>query len=160
MSEQSEGPMSILLVEDNEIDVEIMKRVLAKSGGNVSLRVARDGQEALELLLRSRTPGVLADQADLPKLVLLDLRLPVIDGHEVLRRIKNDAEVSAIPVAVLTGLSGEKPLLECMAEGGNMYFVKPMTVMEARNLLPAIRKYWEIIEQCQRSREALDEQAA
>lgn len=157
MSEKSEGPMSILLVEDNEIDVEIVKRVLAKSGAAVTLRVARDGKEALELLSRVRTPGFPADP---PQLVLLDLWLPGIDGQEVLRRIKNDEEISAIPVAVLTGLAGEKLMLECMALGGNMHFVKPLTVTEAARLIPAVRRYWEIIESCQRSLEALEEQAA
>ena len=152
MSNEPES-ISVLLVEDNEIDVEITRRVLAKSGAAIALEVARDGSEALALLSRSRTQRDTEAQAQLPSLVLLDLRLPLMDGRELLRRIKNDTELCAIPVAVLTGATGEKPMLECMELGSNMYFVKPMTVSDAATLIPAIRKYWAVIEQL-RSRRA------
>ena len=152
MSNEPES-ISVLLVEDNEIDVEITRRVLAKSGAAIALEVARDGSEALALLSRSRTQRDREAQPRLPSLVLLDLRLPLMDGRELLRRIKNDTELCAIPVAVLTGSTGEKPMLECMELGSNMYFVKPMTVSDAATLIPAIRKYWAVIEQL-RSRRA------
>ena len=140
--------LSILLVEDNEIDVEITKRVIAKSGIAVSFQVARDGEEALEIL--SQTPARGDHQR--PKLILLDLRLPGIDGWEILRRIKNNAELCAIPVAVLTGLSDTKLMMECLELGGNMYFVKPITERDAASLLPAIRKYWSVVERLQREK--------
>ena len=152
MSNEPES-ISVLLVEDNEIDVEITRRVLAKSGAAIVLDVARDGSEALALLSRSRTQRDREAQPPLPSLVLLDLRLPLMDGRELLRRIKNDTELCAIPVAVLTGATGEKPMLECMELGSNMYFVKPMTVSDAATLIPTIRKYWAVIEQL-RSRRA------
>ena len=147
MSDDTPGDVSVLLVEDNEIDVEVTRRALAKAGVRVALQVERDGADALETLLRRRR------RSELPRLVLLDLQLPGIDGPEVLRRIKGDAELCAIPVAVLTGSTGEKPMLECMELGSNMYFVKPMTVSDAATLIPAIRKYWAVIEQL-RSRRA------
>ena len=140
------GTLSILLVEDNEIDAEITKRVIAKSGIAVSVQVARDGEEALEILLEATGGG---GRRERPRLVLLDLRLPGIDGWEILRRIKNHAELCVIPVAVLTGVRNNRLMMECLELGGNMYFVKPITESEAANLLPAINKYWGVMEKLQ-----------
>jgi CheY-like chemotaxis protein len=131
--------LSILLVEDNEIDAEITKRVIAASGIAVRVQVARDGEEALQILL----------QQERPQLILLDLRLPGMDGWQVLRRIKNNAELCLIPVAVLTGQTDSRLMLECLELGGNMYFVKPITQTDAANLLPAIDKYWGVMERLQ-----------
>ena len=152
--------LSILLVEDNEIDVEITKRVIAQSGIAVSLQVARDGEEALEILSQ---PQVHGDRQERPKLILLDLRLPGIDGWEILRRIKNNVELCAIPVAVLTGMSDTRLMMECLELGGNMYFVEPITESDAANLLPAISKYWGVMERLQARNEGRrepDERAA
>lgn len=140
------GTLSILLVEDNEIDAEITKRVIAKSGIAVSVQVARDGEEALEILLQPPGGG---GRRERPRLVLLDLRLPGIDGWEILRRIKQHAELCVIPVAVLTGVRDNRLMMECLELGGNMYFVKPITESEAANLLPAISKYWGVMEKLQ-----------
>src|ERR1700675_1572455 len=138
--------LSVLLVEDNEIDAEITKRVIAKAGIAVNLQVARDGEEALEILLQPPGDG---NQRERPTLVLLDLRLPGIDGREILRRIKHHAELCVIPVAVLTGVSDNRMMMECLELGGNMYFVKPITESEAANFLPAISKYWGVMEKLQ-----------
>ena len=140
MTDEMATGLSVLLVEDNEIDVEVTKRVLARAGMPVALQVARDGSDALEVLLRRR------GQPDLPRLVLLDLQLPGIDGPEVLRRIKSDAELCAIPVAVLTGHAGPRPMMECTALGGNMFLVKPMTAQEAGNVLQAVVQYWALMD--------------
>jgi len=135
------GGVSVLLVEDNEIDVEVTKRVLAQAGIAVTLQVARDGADAIDALLLGR------ERSQLPRLVLLDLGLPGIDGPEVLRRIKGNAELCAIPVAVLTGQGGSRAMMECMALGGNMYFVKPITPPEAARILRAVEQYWALMEQ-------------
>lgn len=135
------GGVSILLVEDNEIDVEVTKRVLAKAGVSVALQVVRDGADALDVLLLGR------GRSKLPRLVLLDLGLPGIDGPEVLRRMKSDVELCAIPVAVLTGQGGNRAMMECMALGGNMFFVKPMTPAEAERILDAVERYWLLMDQ-------------
>jgi len=152
--------LSILLVEDNEIDAEITKRVIAKSGIAVTVQVARDGEEALDILFQPEGGG---GQQERPRLVLLDLRLPGIDGREILRRIKHHAELCVIPVAVLTGASDSRLMMECLELGGNMYFVKPITENEAANLLPAINKYWGVMEKLQAKNEwrgASNERAA
>lgn len=130
-------PLSVLL-EDNEVDVQITERIFARSGVSIALRVARDGKEAMDVLLNR------GDETQ-PGLILLDLGLPVIDGTEVLRRVKSNPKLSAVPVAVLTGASGEGPMLESMALGGNMYFAKPISVTDATALVPSVEKYWEIM---------------
>lgn len=147
MSNDPSSAMPVLLVEDNEIDVEITRRVLTRCGLGVTLSVARDGKEALERL----RPGVPARRdapsaPSIPRLVLLDLGLPVVEGREVLRRIKDDATLCPIPVVLLTGNTGERSMRECMDSGGNMYLVKPLTVTEAVNIITAVRKYWTVME--------------
>ncbi len=141
---QTSSPLPILLVEDNEIDIEITERIFARSGASVRLRVVRDGDEALEVLLTGRSTNAPSTD-ELPRLVMLDLRLPRVEGREVLRRIKEDPDISAIPVAILSGASGERPLLECMALGANMYYVKPISANDAGKLVAAVEKYWGII---------------
>jgi len=151
MPDEQETAIPVLLVEDNEIDVEITKRVLAASGLNVRLAVARDGNEALDVLFGTASrKAARPEEEEPPRLIMLDLGLPGIDGREVLRRVKNDPGLCPIPVAVLTGSTGKGPMLECMHIGGNMYFVKPMTVADALNVISAVQKYWALIEQLQR----------
>jgi len=139
----AQTPLPVLLVEDNEIDIEITRRVVARSSSPIDLTVARDGAEALALLLGEPS-------RPLPRLVLLDLGLPQFDGQEVLRRIKNHPDLSPVPVAVLTGATGERPLQECLRLGSNMYFVKPISVADVTNLVTTVRKYWEVLAALQR----------
>lgn len=138
--EDTESSVRILLVEDNEIDVEVTRRMLSKAGFAVALQVARDGADALDALLSARA-------GERPRLVLLDLGLPGIAGPEVLRRIKSNAELCSIPVAVLTGQGGNRAMLECAALGGNMFFVKPITPAEAVRILRAVDQYWTLMDQ-------------
>jgi CheY-like chemotaxis protein len=140
----AEPGMRVLLVEDSDVDMEVLKRTLVGSRLPVELEVARDGREALELLLKWEASRSRRESA-LPKLILLDLRLPDMDGVEVLRRIKRSPRLYTIPVAMLTGISGERPMLECMAAGANMYFVKPMTVEDALAALTTVQTYWNVI---------------
>ena len=140
MPEEHQSAMPVLLVEDNELDVEMTQRVLSRLATSVRLVVARDGREALDVLL---APPV-ADE--LPRLVLLDLRLPGVDGRDVLRRIKNDPQLCIIPVVVLTGLGGQRPLLDCMELGGNMFFVKPLSEADAAHVMGVVQRYWQLMD--------------
>lgn len=140
---RTQASVPVLLVEDNEIDIEITRRVVSRSPTPIELTIAHDGAEALAILFGERP-------ARLPRLVLLDLRLPAVDGQEVLRRLKNDPELSTVPVAVLTGASEDRTFLECVRLGSNMYFVKPISVEDVTNLVVAVRRYWELMESLRR----------
>ena len=133
----------VLLVEDNEIDIAITQRMVARGAPDIELSVARDGAQALEVLFDDAQPA--------PRLVLLDLGLPDVDGQEVLRRIKNHLELSIVPVAVLTGATGERVMMDCLQLGGNMFFVKPIAVSDITNLVAAVRRYWEVMDGLQRA---------
>jgi CheY-like chemotaxis protein len=134
-------PFEILLVEDNDDDVAIAQRALAKSGMPSHLRVAKDGQEALDVLLRR---GPSADAGDettrLPDVILLDLGLPVVSGLDVLRRVKANPALRHIPVVVLTGSADEELLRLCMELGTNMYLVKPMALADAMNIVVGMQR--------------------
>ena len=141
-----ESAIPVLLVEDNEIDVEITRRLLTSIGVPIRLYIARDGEEALSLLLEPKTADIAAQQAALPKLILLDLRLPTMDGLDLLRRIKRDSNLCPIPVAMLTGVTGDRPMLQCMEAGANMYFTKPMTAGDIIGVVETVQKYWVVME--------------
>jgi two-component system response regulator len=102
------------------------------------LHIARDGPEALDYLFRRGEDR----DAPAPDLVLLDLRLPTVDGLNVLRRMRTDQGLSAIPVVVLTGSEDEEDLRECMALGAEGYLVKPFKVGNVRDILIEVRCYW------------------
>jgi len=146
MANDREDAIPILLVEDNEIDVEITKRILDKSGLPIRLLVARDGEEALNLLFGGKPGADRAIRAALPKLILLDLRLPAMDGIDIVRRIKKDPDLCPIPVVMLTGVTGDRSMLECIEAGANMYFIKPMTTGDAVGIIKTVERYWVIIE--------------
>src|SRR5439155_8245780 len=109
--------VEILLVEDNPNDAELTQRALKKTNLDVGLTIARDGAEALEYLLSNRPK---------PKVIFLDLKLPKIDGIEVLRRLRADDRTRAVPVVVLTSSQEERDIKECYKLGANSYVVKPV----------------------------------
>src|SRR5215470_9920649 len=106
--------IDILLVEDNPNDAELTQRALKKSDIGARLAIARDGAEALAYLLSNRPK---------PKVVFLDLKLPKIDGIEVLRRVRSDDRTRSIPVIVLTSSQEERDIKECYRRGVNSYVV-------------------------------------
>ena len=106
------APVRILLVEDNPVDVEIAVRALEKGQVKNVMTVARDGQEALDILFRCRD-----DQVPKPGLILLDLNLPKVDGREVLEKIKTDPELKRIPVIVLTISTREEDVVRATTWG-------------------------------------------
>ena len=131
----------ILLVEDNDDDITIAQRALDKSGLPSRLTVAKDGQEAMDLLRQRLEDGELRkDAAPLPDVMLLDLGLPVVSGLDVLRRVKASPALRQIPVVVLTGTADQETLRLCMELGTNMYLAKPMTVESAMTLAVGLQR--------------------
>ncbi|MGB2695600.1 MAG: response regulator [Dehalococcoidia bacterium] len=141
-TKQSEIPLHILLVEDNEDDVAIAKRVFAKSGVPIRLHVANDGKEALELLAKPTYWRSRKRSSPLPDLALLDLSMPRMGGLAVLRHMKADPGLRTVPVIVLTGETDEYPLRECMQLGTNMYLLKPMAMSDVVNIVLDVQRHW------------------
>ena len=135
------GETEILLVEDNPTDLELALRVFKKHQLAHRIEVARDGAEALDFLFGT---GAYADRGSIqiPKVILLDLKLPKIGGLEVLRRIKGDPRTRTIPVVVLTSSREEKDLIESYQLGVNSYIVKPVDFDQFSNCLRDIGMYW------------------
>lgn len=133
------APFRILLVEDNPNDIEITRRALEKGQVKNELMIARDGQEALDILFGSRS------QAALPGLILLDLNLPRVDGREVLSRIKGDADLRRIPVIVLTTSTREEDVVRTYDLGVNTFISKPVRFEDFIKVVTAIQEYWIVI---------------
>jgi CheY-like chemotaxis protein len=132
----------ILLVEDDPGDVAITRRAFKKARIANRLHVVRDGEEAMEFLQRTGRYGEDGKEAPRPGLILLDLNLPRIDGHDVLRRIKKDPALHRIPVVVLTTSSDQEDLVRCYDEGANTYITKPVEFENFLEAVTTIERYW------------------
>lgn len=141
--------VEILLVEDNPNDVELTLRALKKRNLANKVRVAKDGAEALDFLF----PGEGAagrDAERIPKVVLLDLKLPKVDGLEVLRRIKGDSRTRTIPVVVLTSSKEDQDVIRSYDLGVNSYIVKPVDFEKFMNSVADLGLYWLLMNQVPR----------
>ena len=134
------APFRILLVEDNPNDIEITRRALEKGQVKNELTIARDGQEAIDLLF-----GHAGARASLPGLILLDLNLPRVDGREVLSCIKTDPELRRIPVIVLTTSTREEDVVRSYDLGVNTFISKPVRFEDFIKVITAIQEYWIVI---------------
>jgi CheY-like chemotaxis protein len=134
----SGGPVTILLVEDDPAHAEIVKRNMQDCRIANSLHHVSDGQDALDFLCRV---GAHAN-APRPHLILLDLRLPKVDGQEVLKRLKADPELTSIPVVVLTTSKTEIDLVSAYGHGACSYLVKPVDFEKFREMLDTFGFYW------------------
>lgn len=135
--------VDIVLVEDNPDDAELTQRALRKGGLANSIRWLTDGAQAIDYLFcegqfAERTPGN-------PKLVLLDLKLPLISGLEVLRRIKADKATQAIPVVILTSSKHDGDRVESYGLGTNGYVVKPMDFDEFSESVKTLGLFWLLV---------------
>ncbi|MBL8785691.1 MAG: response regulator [Deltaproteobacteria bacterium] len=131
----------LLLVEDDPTDEKLALRALARSSREVPIVIARDGALALEHLIVPSDAGD-ATPPRLPALVLLDLKLPRIDGLEVLRRIRADPRARFVPVVILTASREDRDLLESYSLGANAYVRKPLDFDEFAAAMGAIAQFW------------------
>jgi two-component system, response regulator len=132
--------VEILLVEDNAEDAEMTMRALRKKNLANHLHWVKDGEEALDYLFcTGRYAG--RDQRHPPKLVLLDIKMPKIDGIEVLRRIKG-SDLKAVPVVIMTSSNEERDVLQTYQLGVNSYIVKPVQFEAFLDTVAAIGLYW------------------
>lgn len=133
----------ILLVEDDVKDVELTIAALSEYNLANDVLVVRDGAEALEYLYRG---GKFADEpAGNPVVILLDLKMPKVDGIQVLRQIKTDEDLQTIPVVILTSSRESRDLESCYQLGVNAYVVKPVKFMEFVDAVRQIGVFWALI---------------
>jgi len=138
--------IEILLVEDNPDDVELALFALKKNNFANTVHVVRDGEEALDFLFcRNEHSERSFDRP--PKVVLLDLKLPKIDGLEVLRALKSDPRTQAVPVVVMTSSKQQRDMVEGYKLGVNSYIQKPIDFAEFREIIKQLGYYWLVINQ-------------
>jgi CheY-like chemotaxis protein len=138
--------IDILLVEDTPQDLELTLRSLRKAKVVNRIEVARDGAEAIDIIF---CQGAHAGRKieDAPRVILLDLKLPKIDGLEVLQRIKGDARTKTIPVVVLTSSKEQKDVVESYQLGVNSYIVKPVNFDRFASAVQELGIYWMLLNQ-------------
>jgi len=134
-------PHAILLVEDNPADVKITQRALRESAFPVELLVVRDGEEAVEYLLR-QGPHAGDPVWRSPDLILLDLNLPKLNGLQVLQRIRSTPQLHNVPVVVLTTSKRQEDIQQTYAAGANTYIEKPQEFARFVQVLQTIQRYW------------------
>ena len=136
--------VDILLVEDNPQDLELALIALKKANPSLRIHVARDGSEAVGFIF---CEGPFCDRliSETPRVIFLDLKLPKIDGLEVLKRIKGDHRTATIPVVVLTSSSEQRDLVESYKLGVNSYIVKPVNFDRYTETVRDLGMYWMLL---------------
>jgi two-component system response regulator len=138
------GEVEILIVEDEPTDIQLILRALKKGNLTNKVHVVRDGVEALDFLFGT---GVHAerDASAVPKVVLLDLKLPKMGGIEVLERVKSDPRTKNIPVVIMTSSREEPDMKACYRLGANSYVVKPVAFEDFAAAVAGIGYYWMLL---------------
>jgi CheY-like chemotaxis protein len=131
----------ILLVEDNPLDVELTLDAFREAKLEKIIHVVRSGHDALSYLF-GREPYNNRKLYPFPDLILLDLKLPGIDGHEVLRRIKTTPNLKRLPIIILTSSQEETDLIQSYDSGANSYLVKPVSATDFLEVVHRIEQYW------------------
>ncbi len=138
--------VEILLVEDDPNDVELALHAFQQHRLANRVRVARDGEEALDYIF-CRGEFADRDPQERPKVILLDLKLPLVDGLEVLRQVKGNPATRAIPVVVLTSSSEDRDMVESYELGVNSYIVKPVDFEQFTESVRQLGWYWAMLNQ-------------
>ena len=136
--------VEILLIEDNPIDAELTMRSLKKANFVNKLYWVKDGQEGLDFLYRTDAYAA-RDDDDHPKLILLDLKMPKVNGIEVLQRIKSDERLRSIPVVVMTSSNEQSDITESYRLGANGYVVKPVEFGAFAEAIAKIGMFWLMV---------------
>jgi two-component system response regulator len=136
--------VDILLVEDNADDIELAVHALREEKLANGITIARDGEEALDIIFHRRASD---PDAAPPRLILLDLKLPKVDGLEVLRAVKGDPRTKAIPIVVMTSSKEERDLVESYRLGVNAYVQKPVGFEDFRKIVKELGLFWLVINQ-------------
>lgn len=142
----SSNEIEILLVEDDEADEELAIHALRTNHLANQIHVAHDGEEALDFLF-CRGPYNNRGFDNPPRLVLLDLKLPKVDGLEVLRQLKSDPRTKAIPVVILTSSREERDMVNGYQLGVNSYIQKPVDFAQFREIIKQLDLYWLVVNQ-------------
>jgi chemotaxis family two-component system response regulator Rcp1 len=154
MVENMEGtlhpPRSILIIDDNEGDVVLMKEVLKESRFHSKISVAKDGLEAMGAL---HSCGEM-QKGSLPDIIFLDLSLPKLDGYQVLREIRSDPALRPIPVIVFTGSNAPADIRKAYDCGANCYIVKPIGLDILEHTLRSVEEFWLGVAQLPNGRNA------
>jgi CheY-like chemotaxis protein len=138
---QNPHSVDILLVEDNRDHAELILKALRDNNVLNEVHVVTSGEEALDFLYQR---GEYADAAR-PGLILVDIKLPGMDGIELLRRIKADPKLKPIPVVMLTTSAGEKEIVESYSCGANSYVVKPVDFAQFVRVIKELKLYWMVV---------------
>jgi CheY-like chemotaxis protein len=141
--------VEIILVEDNPNDVELTLRALKKHNLANNVHVLRDGAEALEFIF-GKEPDKGQDIIHKPKVILLDLKLPKVDGLEVLRRVKSDERTKIIPVVVLTSSREERDIIDSYKLGVNSFITKPVDFEKFLKTVSDLGFYWLLLNESPR----------
>lgn len=137
-------PVEILLIEDDPSDIKLTLKALQKYSLANKVTILKDGEEALEFLFsEGRYEG--RDNKNMPKVIFLDLKLPFVDGVEVLRRIKSDESTRRIPVVVVTSSRENRDIEECYKLGVNSYIVKPIDFEKFLESVSNLGLYWVLM---------------
>jgi len=138
-----EEPTEIILVEDNPRDVEMTLRALKERNLANKVYVLRDGAEALDYIMNH--VDCRSDQQHCPKVILLDLKLPKVDGLEVLKRIRSDERTKSVPVVILTSSNEDRERIASYQLGVNSYVVKPVNFDDFARAVTEIGCYWVLM---------------
>ena len=137
--------VEILLVEDNPSDIKLAMHAFQKSNIANHVKVLRDGAEALEYIFCTDRYADRKGHGQ-PKVILLDLKLPFVDGFEVLRRIKSDPETRAIPVVVMTSSSEDRDMVESYQLGVNGFVQKPVDFEQFTSAIRQLGMFWLLVD--------------